>query len=168
MEAPNGRDSAAADGSISSVLNSALSHVYEARRAQGTIEDSRKREPSDLNSSTLLPPTNPDASFCVSAVSQRGAENGPLSDDDLEDVLSDIELAHVALAGAKAAQFICNLMKWPGVVGAVSDSGGWACIENVACLINEVDLEEVIPDEAHFLLLSDVAALMKEVRMGEE
>jgi hypothetical protein len=104
----------------------------------------------------------------VSAVSQRGAENGPLSDDDLEDVLSDIELAHVALAGAKAAQFICNLMKWPGVVGAVSDSGGWACIENVACLINEVDLEEVIPDEAHFLLLSDVAALMKEVRMGEE
>ena len=54
--------------------------------------------------------------------------------------MSDIELAHVALAGAKAAHFICNLMNWSGVAAAIADSGGWACIENVACLIKKVRL----------------------------
>lgn len=69
----------------------------------------------------------------------------------------------MALAGARGAKFACSLMKWPGVKAALKESGGWDCIESVASLVTEVELEEVIPDEAHFLLLSDVSVLLSEL-----
>ncbi|GMI14680.1 hypothetical protein TrVE_jg1565 [Triparma verrucosa] len=168
MEAPGGQDSAAADGSISSVLNSALMHVYEAQLAKDHIELSRNSTKSSKSSGSdggggaaAAAAVDPNASFVVSAISMRGLEgNGPLSDDDLELVMQDIELAHVALAGSRAAKFIIDLMNWEGVAKALEDSGGWECIETYAALISEVKLETIAVDEAHFVLLRDVAGLL--------
>ncbi|GMH83357.1 hypothetical protein TL16_g09570 [Triparma laevis f. inornata] len=165
MEAPGGQDSAAADGSISSVLNSALMHVYEAQLAKDHIELSRNKTTTTNTNTTTN--HDPNASFAVSAISMRGLEgNGPLSDDDLELVMQDIELAHVALAGSRAAKFIVDLMNWEGVTKALEDSGGWGCIETYAALISEVKLEGIAVDEAHFVLMRNVVALLETLTGG--
>jgi len=92
MEAPDGagRDSAAADGSISSVLNAALKHIHEYFCRKGEFTNNVSEE----------------FHFCSSTVSQRGADKRTvaLSDDDLDQLLSDIDVAHTAMVGARAAK----------------------------------------------------------------
>ena len=157
---------AAADGSISSVLNGAVRHVWEERLARDEIEISRippanVAEVKDAGGSSA--PKNPDASFVVSAVSEKGLEGGTLSDEDLELVLQDIELAHVALAGSRAAKFILELLSWEGVGEAIEACGGWGCIETCASLITSSKLTNIAVDEAHFALLADVKGLVSEL-----
>ena len=98
----------------------------------------------------------------------KGLEGGTLSDEDLELVMQDIELAHVALAGSRAAKFILELVNWEGVGEAIEASGGWECIETCASLITSVKLTNIAVDEAHFALLADVKGLVSELTASFE
>ena len=169
MEALDDCSCAAADGSISSVLNSALCHIYDGKLCQDRIEESR-RESSRKGASPMakLQPVDANASFSVSTASRKGTEtDGPLSDADLEVVLQDIELAQVVPTSARASAFISDLINFPGVRQAIADCGGWSCIEQSARLISEIDLESVVVDEAHFVLLQDVEKLLAEIEASQ-
>ena len=163
---------AAADGSISSVLNGAVKHVWEERLARDEIEISRVPPSAIMEKGSGATATatanNLDASFVVSAVSMKGLEGGTLSDDDLELVMQDIELAHVALAGSRAAKFILELLNWGGVGEAIEASGGWECIETYASLITSVKLTNIAVDEAHFALFHNMKSLVSELTVSLE
>jgi len=148
MEATDeqGRDSAAADGSISSVLNSALKHVNEffMRGGEFTTKEANKVS----------------YEFCQS-VASRGGANGMLGDSELNDVLGDIDVAHTAIVGAKAARFVASLLDWPGVSESLEAFGGWKSLEIFGGYFDKLNLSLVTKDEAHFSLLSNVSELKK-------
>ena len=64
-----------------------------------------------------------------------GGASEALSDEDLEAVMEDIELAHAALVGVRAGNFITELMEWPGVKEAIEQFGGWGLTEGRCVLL---------------------------------
>lgn len=153
MEGEAGRDTAAADGSISSVFSVALRHVFEYFGAGPFLSDN------------MLQVSN--SAFLTSTASQRGVGTKRativISDTDVEEVLSDIHEVHRFVATARACRFLSELMNWPGVREEIEKVGGWTTVETFAKMIADFDLEQAFPDDAYFVLLRDVDTLVRKV-----
>jgi hypothetical protein len=152
MQAPpglSGRDSAAADGSVSSVLNAALRHVHAYWGALPLLRSAAGDPEADMS----LP-------------SEGGAPGEALGEERLEEVLADVELAHAALAGARAGRFIEDLLGWTGVDEAIGEYGGWAKAQASARVVAGAGLADIAADEAHFALLGDVPLLRERLARG--
>jgi len=148
------RDSAIADGSISSVVSLALLRIDEFF---DFCETARSLELCDKY------PTQ----FCNRPASKRGLESRGsrviLNDDDLAEILLDITEGHIVLAGVRACKFLHSIMNWPGVKQAIGDIGGWGEVECYAKMFLELKLANELPDEKHFQLLSNVEDLTKTI-----
>lgn len=148
-----GHSTAVADGSISPFVSVALRQIYDYFGMQQFLS----RDP--------LPVSN--EAFLTSAAAQRGVGNKRatvvISDEDLEEVLSDIHEAHRFVATARACKFLIDLMSWPGVREEIENVGGWVTVETHAKMIADFDLEQASPDDAYFVLLSNVNMLVHKV-----
>lgn len=149
-----GPNSAVAEGSVSSVFALAIE----------TIEREFGAEP--FLALQFQVPSIPDG-FCQSDASQRGVggrTKTALSACDVETILSETSAAQGFLAGAKACRFVDELLNWPGVDGEITRLGGWGIIEQCAKQFRAFHLQRVSPNEAHFVLLSDMTLLRDRVR----
>ena len=154
----DGRDTAAADGSISSVFSYALRaiHALFAINAERATADGEYFN-----------------TFFSSGASQRGLGPGRsptivLSDADLDEILADIHDVHIVLQGIKAARFLSALLHWPGVSKAVKDAGGWNKVESFARVFENLDLEKACPEEAYFTLLGGIDGLLQRIDADAE
>lgn len=144
------RDTATADGCISSVFSHALKKYHDF---------------IELNQKLLNMDEQPYYTrFCSRQATKRGLKENDhfiqLSSDDIEEVLADIQESHIFLAGIRALRFIHSLLTWPGVDDAIRDVGGWAIVEGYASLFTAQKLSCEVPEESHLVLLSDVDSLI--------
>jgi len=104
-------------------------------------------------------------SFLLSQASQRCLEgrSKDIGEMDIDDILKDIDIAHICLTAARATKFVVSLLRWPGVAEAIGDAGGWASIENLARKIEKFRLDKDFPDEAHFAQLSNIENLLSKL-----
>jgi len=65
------------------------------------------------------------------------------------------------LAFNRAFGFINKLLNWTGVSDAIKDAGGWGKIESLATILQDCALSCEMPQESHFILLTDVKALLE-------
>ena len=154
----DGRDTAAADGSISSVFSYALRAIH----ALFAINAERAAVDGEYFST-----------FFSSGPSQSGLGPGRsptivLSDADLDEILADIHDVHIVLQGIKAARFLSALLHWPGVSKAVKDAGGWNKVESFARVFENLDLEKACPEEAYFTLLGGIDRLLQRIDADAE
>ena len=149
------RDTAVADGSISSVVSLALLHINEFYDLCSCINSNMNSENKYINS------------FCSRPGSTKGFGKKQLkltlNENDLEDILLDISESHIVLSGIRACKFFHALMKWPGVSEAIDDIGGWSKVEHFSKIFAEFQLEKEAPDEMHFKLLRDVEGLIRRI-----
>ena len=131
-----------------------MRHVWEFYCLEGIVEQAWEQDRDN---------------FKVGEASQRGLsehDGGVVGEEDLDDVLGDIEVAHKVMAGARAGRFIVDLLNWDGVTEAIAAFGGWKRLEGSAKLIEETGLEGIAVDEAHFVLLKDVKELKRRLVEG--
>ncbi len=147
------RDTAVADGSISSVVSLAILRIYEFNEFTGWFDSV----------------TKPRLSFCDRSASQKGIEcRGSiivLQERELEEVLRDVEESHIVLAGIRACRFFLTLMRWDGVVQAIEQIGGWKNVEHFSKIFAEHRLEKEVPDEMHFQLLQNVEEFIDKIEL---
>ena len=145
------RDTAVADGSISSVVSLAILRISEFNDLTGWFDSVSK----------------PNMSFCNRPASMRGIEYRgsviAINENDIEEVLTDIDESHIVLAGIRASKFILTLMKWNGVQKAIDEIGGWKKIEYYSRIFVENKLENEVPDEMHLHLLQNVEQLVTKI-----
>jgi len=142
-----------ADGCVSAVVNLALRRIFDLFKLNGTgIE-------IDSASYTTL--------FCARTASQKQFRQNEktlsLTSDELDDILSDIGDMYITIAGAKAAEFLCKVLTWPGVEKAIVDIGGWDKVENFSLEYSTLGLKN--PQNEHFFLLKDVKALRRKLSL---
>jgi len=142
-----------ADGCVSAVVNLALRRIFDLFKLNGTgIE-------IDSASYTTL--------FCARTASQKQFRQNEktlsLTSDELDDILSDIGDMYITIAGAKAAEFLCKVLTWPGVEKAIVDIGGWDKVENFSLDYSTLGLKN--PQNEHFFLLKDVKALRRKLSL---
>eukprot|EP00562_Extubocellulus_spinifer_P006648 CAMPEP_0178533140 /NCGR_PEP_ID=MMETSP0696-20121128/34338_1 /TAXON_ID=265572 /ORGANISM="Extubocellulus spinifer, Strain CCMP396" /LENGTH=1545 /DNA_ID=CAMNT_0020165163 /DNA_START=231 /DNA_END=4866 /DNA_ORIENTATION=+ len=153
----DGRDTAAADGSISSVFSYALRAVH----ALFAINAEKGGEAEMFSV------------FFSSEASKVGlgpsrAPTVVLSDSDVDDILADIHDVHIVLQGIKAAKFLRGLLHWPGVSAAIKDAGGWNKVETYASMFETLTLSNACPEEAYFTLLGNISSLLKRLDADAE
>ncbi len=145
------RDTAVADGSISSIVSLAILKIFEF---------------NDLTSWTKSK-SQLELSFCDRDISKQGIESKGsviiLSDSDLQEVLMDIDECHTVLAGIRACKFLLTLMRWEGVHQAIEDVGGWSKVEHFAEMFVKNRLEEEMPEERHFQLFRNMDELLNKI-----
>lgn len=150
------RDTAVADGSISSVVSLAILRISEFNDFTGWFNSDSKLK----------------MSFCNRLASMRGIEcRGSvitLDENDIEEVLTDIDESHIVLAGIRACKFFLTLMKWNGIQEAIDEIGGWKKVENFSQIFAENKLENEVPDEKHLHLLQNVEQLVTKIEADIE
>ena len=139
-----GRDSAVADGSVSSLFSLALSRIYEYIGSDAFESDS---DPVPLP-----------ASFCQSPVSQRGlgthkAPIKSMSRDEVKELICDIDDVYSFLGAYNACKFLLELIRAPGVVKEVHKMGGWSAMEQHAKMLRDLDLDHLHVEDSHFSLI---------------
>ena len=153
----DGRDTAAADGSISSVFSYALRaiHALFAINAEkgGQAELFSVFFSSEASKVGLGPSRTPTV---------------VLSDSDVDAILADIHDVHIVLQGIKAAKFFRGLLHWPGVSAAIKDAGGWNKVETYASMFETLTLSNACPEEAYFILLGNISSLLKRLDADAE
>lgn len=156
-----GRDTATADGSISSVIGTALNRIIEFFELNKELLEREGRHYDDGYS----------YSFCKRPATVGGlVGNGcviVLSEEDTSEIMLDIREGHTILAGVRACRFIKGLLTWPGVPEAISEAGGWIKIEVFSKMFLQYRLDEEMPEECHFTLLADVTSLLNKIRDEE-
>ncbi len=161
-EDDDSRDTATADGSISSVIGIALQRIVEFRCLNDELI-SKQVEQKDGRFSK---------SFCRRPASLRGLQERGcvvrLNENDVKEVILDIEESHIILAGIRAARFINALLSWPGMSEAIKEIGGWNKIESFASTFAQFKLENEMPQEYHFTLLQNVEEFSKEIERDLE
>ena len=153
----DGRDTATADGSISSVIGIALQRMVHFSKLNASMLEKGNCEAEEGYAT----------SFCNRPASVRGLQERGcvirLSEDDIEDILLDIKECQIFLAGIRARRFLHKLLTWPGVSDAIEDAGGWKKIEYLANIFQMCNLESEMPAEAHFVLLSNMDDLVHKI-----
>lgn len=157
----DGRDTATADGSISSVIGIALERIVKFfdLNCEMVTREGYKNEKKYCTTFFQRPAS-------LGGLIERGCVI-ELSESDVSEILSDIEECNIALAGVRACRFIKNLLTWPGVSEAIVEVGGWDKVQCLATLFRKHNLCEEMPAEDHFILLSDVDALVKKIQSDE-
>ena len=148
MDEKGNRDTAASDGSLSSIFTVALRQVYEYFGMQNCLSEDHTPE---------MP-----RRFCNSPASLRGlGEKGShiiLKQHDVDQVILDIEDAHIFLTTARACKFIFELMTCPGVKEEIERIGGWSTVKRFGQTIVEFHLHRACQNDAYFALLCDIDA----------
>ena len=155
MKLPEGvvvADTAIADGAISSVFSMALGVVFSYFGADAFL------------SNDYQAPYIPDG-FCTSdaSLSGPGTRKTPMTDEDVEAVISDIHAAQSFRDAAFACRFLSDLMNFPGVCEEIAKVCGWECVERHAKKIHDYQLVEWCPDDAHLVLLSDTKRFFERI-----
>ena len=149
LELPDtSRDSAVADGSISSLFSLALCRIYGYFGEETFISALHSDDPIRL----------PDT-FCTSPVSQRGLGTPEhpirsMSSDELRDLIGDIDDVYNFLAAYHAIKFLLQVMRAPGVAREVKKMGGWSTIEKYAGIIQQQSSCAGCAEDAHFSAIS--------------
>ena len=104
--------------------------------------------------------------FCTSDPAQRQLPNNnnqkrldPLTPDELNQVLDDMDHAFQVLITAKATKFLMGLLSIPKVISEIRRLGGWGDVETYATLLWRYELWEHQPAYEHFVLLSNYKTL---------
>jgi len=142
------RDSAVAEGSISSLFSLALVRIY-SYFGEDTFASSL-----DKDDPIRLPDT-----FCSSPVSQRGlgTPDHPvcsMPEEDLNELIGDINDVYNFLAAHHAIKFLLELMNAPGVGREVNKLGGWSMIEKYASVIKQHSSGATCEEDAHFAAIT--------------
>ena len=142
------RDSAIADGSISSLFSLALCRIYGYFGKDLFV--------SALNSDD---PIRLPEHFCTSPVSQRGLgtpenPNKSMSSEELEELINDVDDVYDFLAAYQAINFLLQLMRAPGVKREVKKMGGWSTIERYARVIEKQTSGATCAEDGHFAGIS--------------
>ncbi len=157
-EDDDSRDTATADGSISSVIGIALQRIIEFRCLNDEL-NSRDVERKHGRFSI---------SFCRRPASLRGLQERGcvirLNEDNVKEVVLDIEESHIVLAGIRATRFMDDLLSWPGISEAIEEVGGWNKIESFAATFAQFKLGNEMPQEYHFTLLQNIEEFRKEIQ----
>lgn len=142
------RDTATADGCISSVFGMALQKISAFISLNEKLRNDGEKYFTN---------------FCCRAATKRGLKVKDrvirLTNDDITDVLIDIEESHIFLAGIRASKFLHSLLSWPGIADAIQDVGGWGKVESLASLFQSLGLCIEMPEETHLILLRNVKEL---------
>lgn len=141
------RDSAVADGSVSSLFSIALSRIYDFFGMEAFVSALTTEGPISI----------PD-SFCTSPSSMRGLGTkqhpvAPMTQDELEELLSEIDEVFSFLSAYKACKFLLELISVPGVRAEVDKVGGWSKVEHYAKIIRQHNLGSICLEDAHFSVL---------------
>ncbi|CAB9519694.1 expressed unknown protein [Seminavis robusta] len=145
MTLPNSaRDSAVADGSVSSLFSLALSVIFEFFGKAAFLSAK-----SDADTIPFL------SSFCTSPVSQRGLGNPKnpvkyMSSEDLKELIGEVGEVFDFLAVFNACKFLVDLIHVPGVAQEVEQMGGWKPIEKHAKALSDLNLSTVCLEDSHF------------------
>jgi hypothetical protein len=141
------RDSAVADGSVSSLFSLALNRIYDFFGMEAFVSAITSQDP------IRLPET-----FCSSPVSQRGLgtpkqPSAPLTPAELQQVLGDIDGVYKFLAAYQACKFLLELTGAPGVKEEIRNMGGWSTVEEYCKILRRHKLHDVCVEDAHFSVL---------------
>jgi hypothetical protein len=139
-----GRDSAVADGSISSLFSLALRRIYDYFGMDAF-------SPATTHS---IPLPN---SFCSSPASQRGlgtAKNPAknMSPEELSEFVEEIGDVFRFLACFHACKFLVGLISAPGVAQEIQKMGAWSAIDQYAKSMREHDLIMVCVEDSHLAI----------------
>jgi hypothetical protein len=157
------RDSAVADGSISSVFNLALQYIYSY---------------FDFSSNKILSPESTLAkSPSIDAIENYGlTSNAGITKTsshhvfpaqfDARPVVHSVMKFQNVLATGKACKFIVDLLDWPGVLEAINDVGGWAPVEKLSVLLSKHQLDKICPEYAHFQILSNMHLFLETLKLS--
>lgn len=159
----NKLDSAAADGSISSVFNLAVQYIYSY---------------FDFSSNTILSSETANAqSSSMDAIKNYGIINKPdisktsslfafPAQFDARPVVHSVMTFQNVLATGKACKFIVDLLNWPGVLEAINDVGGWGPVENLSALLSKHYLDKICPEYAHFRILDNMHLFLETLNVS--
>ena len=142
------RDTAVADGSVSSLFSIALGRIYDFFGMEAFVSALTTENPISI----------PD-SFCSSPTSMRGLGTknepaDPVTKDELEELLGDIAEVYRFLSAYKACKFLLELMQAPGVREEINKMGGWTKVELYAKIIRQHNLGSMCIEDAHFSILA--------------
>ena len=113
---------------------------------------------------SYVEPQHVPVDFCRSNASQIGvslrAKAEPLSPEQVQEVLVDVQEATAYLAITRACRFLHSLLSVPGVYSEIEERGGWGEVETHASASWRYHLWKRCPEDAHLVLLCNVDALL--------
>lgn len=150
------RDTAAADGSISSVFNLAIQYIYSY---------------FDFSSNKILiPGTNNANTTSIDAMKNDCTKSSSLpifpANFDALPIIDSVRKFHDVLATGKACKFVIALLDWPGVLEAINDVGGWGPVENLSSLLSKHNLDKICPEYAHFQILNNMHLFVETMKLS--
>jgi hypothetical protein len=137
------KDSAVMDGSVSTVFSQAAETI--ARQFGVDV----------FLAQTFILPLIPNE-FCQHQACHLGLGKDGFSEEEIENITSEVLSAQGFLAGAKACKFISELLNWPGVNDEILRLGGWSLIEDYATTLRTYKLYKLSPYESHFILFGNI------------
>jgi hypothetical protein len=144
--------------SISYVFNIALRYIHTYFLSMERIKSGFYMQNDLFTSPNKTPASYPISQASYSSLDLRSVD---LFENEFGEVVEDIQGARLVFGALGAAQFVLELLDWPGVKDAIDDAGGWAPIEKTAFLLKHHCLTNDNIDLAHFELLVDVAELRR-------
>lgn len=154
LEVPQcARDSAVADGSISSIISTALSNIYNFFGLDGFLSAITTDDP-------IRVPDN----FCTSPASQKGLgtskkPTAPMTKDELSEITKEINQVYDFFAAYNACKFLVHLMKIPGVKEEISAMGGWSTVEQYSRVLRRFGLGTIFLEDAHLAVLGHAGSM---------
>lgn len=155
----NKLDSAAADGSISSVFNLAVQYIYSYFDFRSNTILSSETANTQSSSIDAIKTCKPDITKTSSLFVF------PAQFDPSPIVHSVMTLQNV-LATGKACKFIVDLLNWPGVLDAIHDVGGWGPVETLSALLSKHHLDRICPEYAHFRILDNMNLFLETLNVS--
>jgi len=142
--------------SISYVFNLALCYINAY-----FVSSERLKSVFMMQRNISMSPNGPTSFFAISEASRACLDQSAIDlfDDDVDAIMGDINVARLALGAFRAAQFLLDLLNWPGVKEAIDEAGGWTPVEKLARIFQVHKLALDCPDSSHFELLVDFNAL---------
>eukprot|EP00581_Thalassiosira_minuscula_P007096 CAMPEP_0183702892 /NCGR_PEP_ID=MMETSP0737-20130205/840_1 /TAXON_ID=385413 /ORGANISM="Thalassiosira miniscula, Strain CCMP1093" /LENGTH=937 /DNA_ID=CAMNT_0025929575 /DNA_START=60 /DNA_END=2873 /DNA_ORIENTATION=- len=138
------------DRSISSILNFSLEKIHELMIVQPAM--------FDYGSKTIPNFFTREASTRVHTSMTR-EDLKEMDKATYESLVLDISEARSFLFGARACEFVLNLLQCPGVEDHINDVGGWAAVEAMASTFYNLNLHDGSESE-HFVQLRGVRDLI--------
>lgn len=142
------------DECISAIVSNALRCIYEVLGMEQAM----------LSASLISLPHV----FCASPATQRTLSTRndapPLSLNQVQEIVQDIQYATDFLAATRACRFLVDIMAIPGVHAEIERRGGWIDVQTFATLSWTHDLCQLCPDDAHLVMLSNFDVLWQRLR----
>ena len=153
------------DGCISAIVSRALYRLVDCFGLDFFLPN---HQPSVTASTTNTTTANQKRAFFTHPVSSlhfkaRGEPN-PLSPQQLQDLITDIQQAFSFLAASASCNFLCKLWTEPGVQQEIQRLGGWSQIEQSAQYSLDYELYKLCPLDGHLVPLCNQAHLVQRLQ----